>query len=241
MECFDPAAVTPEDLLAYASGEADRGATAHIESCAACAAESSAYRALDRRLSLGLFRVDCPDTQMLGELALELLEPQRALEVRAHLTLCPHCREELSALTGTLRGDPLEDLMPAPRGIRRILARLLPPPVPSPEFAMTRGAGAAVPATYEAEDISISLTTRPEEDYSARTWALLGLVIDETGESLPPDTSVQLLRQGNLVSEGRLDEWGHVALHGIEDGRYALELHMPDRIVTIQEIELPEK
>src|SRR5437868_9448400 len=114
MTCIEPGLVAPEDLVAYASGEEDARTAAHVAACPACAVEVAGYRGAARALRARLFRVDCPPTQSLGELSLGLLDAQEALAVRAHLALCPHCSDELAVLDAALRGDPLDELRPAP-------------------------------------------------------------------------------------------------------------------------------
>jgi anti-sigma factor RsiW len=95
--------VTPEQLLAYATGQADNNTARHVEVCAACSAQVTAYARTDHVLRKNLFRVDCPAVQTLGDLALELLSPQEVLSVRGHLALCPHCRRELATLEVALQ------------------------------------------------------------------------------------------------------------------------------------------
>src|SRR5437868_7343036 len=107
MECTKPGAVTPESLMTYATGETDTLPATHIALCPACAAQALGYGRVDRVLRSRLYRVDCPSTQVLGELALELLPPDDIITVRAHLALCPHCAGELATLSKALREDPI--------------------------------------------------------------------------------------------------------------------------------------
>src|SRR5579872_6398433 len=98
MECIEPGLVTADELMAYAAGDAGARVGAHIAACAACAEQATAYIVAERTLQQRLFRVDCPAILVLGELALDMLDPAEALEMRAHLALCPHCTAELATL-----------------------------------------------------------------------------------------------------------------------------------------------
>ena len=102
-KCVNPRLVTRERLLAYATGQVDNNTARHVEVCAACAAQVTAYATMDHVLRQRLFRADCPSAQTLGDLALGLLSPREALSVRGHLVLCPHCRSELTTLEVALQ------------------------------------------------------------------------------------------------------------------------------------------
>ena len=236
MECLRPGEVTPEELLAYATGEADSRTAAHVEACSACAAEAASYAAADRTLHLTLFRADCPDTRVLGEVVLGLLDPEEALRVRSHLALCHHCRGERDALNAALQGDPLAEPVTAGSRMRRIVARLLPFPDVTAAHAPVRGAGGSAAWTYEAAGLTVSLTPEERRSGSERSWTLLGLVGDEAGENPPAGSPIRLLREGQVVSELALDEWGHVAFSGLASGTYSLELDLADRMIVVEDI-----
>ena len=74
MDCIEPGRIAAEDLLAYATGQADGQTVGHIAACPACQAEAATYATIDDTLRTRLYRVDCPDAQTLGELALDMLE-----------------------------------------------------------------------------------------------------------------------------------------------------------------------
>lgn len=236
MDCIDPSAVSPDDLMAYADGEADARTSAHVASCSACAAQAGAYAQEQRVLLSRLYRVDCPSTLHLGELSLGLLDPDDALGVRAHLALCPHCRDELAALDAALRDDPLAALAPAPGRLARIVARLLPAPAPGVAYAGVRGAAESSARTYEADGVTISLSVDPEGAGREQRMTLLGLVLDETGAELPVGDPVRLLRGDQPVTETTLDEMGNFALSNLDAGVYDLEVTLGDRAIAIEGI-----
>lgn len=239
MQCIDPGLVTPDDLVAYATGEPDARVAVHVAACDACAVQASDYAAVDELLRGRLYRVDCPPARTLGELALELLEPQAALAVRAHLALCTHCAGELSTLSEALRADPMEALAPAPGRLARIVARLLPAPGAGMAYAGVRGGENSASRTYEAGDLSVSLTLDAETGGMERRWTLLGLVLAESDE-LPAGTPVALLRNDQPAAEATLDDLGNFVLPGIAAGAYSLELTLHDRIVVVDGLDVGE-
>ncbi len=246
MECTEPGSVAPEDLLAHAEGAADTDTAAHIASCPACAALVSSYRAADCRLRARLYRVDCPAPLTLGELALDLLAPVETLAARQHLALCPHCTADYRALAASLAGDPLRDLAPRPGSLRRVIARLFPaiPAAPAPgvglggAYAGGRGGdgGDAATWTYEAEDVTLSLSAEPEQGHAAGRWSLLCLVLDESGEAPNVGSPLRLLRNGPVMVEAALDEWGNAAFGGLEAGLYDLEAELGERAIAVPAI-----
>jgi len=228
----------PEDVLAYADGEGDAGTVAHVATCMECAAEVSAYTLLDRTLRARLLRVDCLDPQALGELALGLLPPERALSVRQHLALCPACERELAEFRVTLQGDALADLLPRPGPLARLVARLLPAPGLRLAPAGVRGADDETARRYEADGLTLSLTVEAEGGGPARRWRLLGLVIDEAGDGLVTGLVVRVLRHGDVVRETELDDLGNVTVGGLEAGMYDLELVRETGVIAIEGLEI---
>jgi anti-sigma factor RsiW len=236
MDCIDPGVVTPEDLVAYADGEADARTAVHVAACSACAAQAGAYARDQHLLSARLFRVDCPPALTLGELTLDLLDPDATLATRAHLALCPHCRADLAALQTDLRDDPLTALAPAPGRLARIVARLLPAPAVGSAYAGVRGAGENGSRTYEADGVTLSLTVDAEGTGAARRWMLLGLVIDEGGGEVPAGAAVRLLAAGQPAAETTLDEVSNFTFTELADGVYDLELTLGERVIAVEGI-----
>lgn len=237
MTCNDPGAVTPEDLVAYAEGDGDSRTAAHVASCPWCAAEAASYAALDRTLTARLWRAECPATLTLGEHVLDLLDPQGALAVRAHVAVCPHCTAELDELRTALGGDPLAELATGPGLLTRLVMRLVPAPGQGLAFAGVRGAGSAT-RTYEADHLTTTLTVEPEPERGRRRWSLAGLVLHEGGEQLPAGIAVRVVRAGTVAAEATLDDLGNFVIGGLEDGIYDLELDLPDRVLAVEGLEI---
>lgn len=233
MECIEPGAATPEDLLAHADGCADARASAHIGACPACSDKAAALASIDRALRAHLYRADCPPAQTLGEYALQLLEPEPGLAMRAHLALCPHCTHELAQLAGQLGEDPLRDLLAAPGILTRLVLRLRSDG-PRPLAASVRGAGDG-PATYEGDGVTLALAAQRESGASAR-WMLLGLLVDGEGHDLPGGVPVQLLRDAAIAASSELDEFGNFSIRGVPAGSYTIAISLPERTVVVERI-----
>jgi len=227
-----------EDLLAYADGVDDAGTDTHVATCVECAAEVSAYTLLDRMLRTRLLRVDCPDTQDLGELALGLLPPERALSMRQHLALCPACGREEAEFRAMLQGDPLADLLPRPGPLARLVARLLPAPGLGLTPAGMRGADDRSAQRYEADGLTLALTVEAEEGGPVRRWRLLGLAIDEASDGVATGLVLRVLRHGDVVRETALDDLGNVTVDGLEAGTYDLELVRETGVIAIEGLEI---
>ena len=235
MECTDPGLIGPEELFAVAIGEPDERAGHHVQRCAACAATVAAYSREERALRDSLFRVACPEAQILGELALGLLGPEEALPVRRHLVDCRHCSSELRLLTSSLNGDPLTELLEGPGLVRRIVARLRQAPAGSLLMAGVRGTPGEGPQVFEAEEMTISLNAHAEGRGAKRTWSLFGL-LDVAG--MPPDTStnLRLLTPSGSATSLPLDAIGNFTATGLQAGTYGLEIVFADRTITIEDI-----
>lgn len=237
MTCNDPGAVTPEDLVAYAEGDGDSRTAVHVASCPWCAAEAASYAALDRTLTVRLWRAECPATLTLGEHVLDLLDPQEALTVRAHVAVCPHCTAELDELRTALGGDPLAELAAGPGLLTRLVMRLVPAPGQGLAFAGVRGVGSTT-RTYEAGQLTTTLTVEPEAERGRRRWSLAGLVLHDSGEQLPAGLPVRVVRAGAVAAEATLDDLGNFVIGGLEDGVYDLELDLPDRVLAVEGLEI---
>ena len=107
MDCTAPGQFSAERLLAFASGEFDGALAAHLPTCAACAEALAGYTAAEHALRAVLYRADCVTTMELGELALDLLPPERATIVRAHVVGCPYCGAEFADLRAALSRRPI--------------------------------------------------------------------------------------------------------------------------------------
>lgn len=98
MECIAPDEITDEQLIAYIDGEADSATREHIRRCPHCAERARAYDLDQQALRAALYRVECPDPQVLGEYHLGLLAPADRAAIEEHLQECSLCAADLAKL-----------------------------------------------------------------------------------------------------------------------------------------------
>jgi anti-sigma factor RsiW len=226
--CIDPGDITDEALLAYARGEDGEGA-AHIARCPACLAEARAYARLEPLLSAGLYRRSCPDTLILGEYALDTLDPDARRQVAVHLVDCPHCLAESRDVRAFLaEPDP-----PAPLGVvrtlRRILARRLEPLAPA--LAGLRG-GPAESVTYETDDVSVTLDVQPGTRPAERVIA--GLVLASGPLAGAPAT---LHQDDRLLQSETIDDLDAFLFAPVPPGAYRVELTLDDAVIVLDPVD----
>jgi len=234
MDCTVPGRFPAERLLAFADGELDEALAAHLPSCPACTEEVAGYTAAERTLGAALYRSDCATTMELGELALDLLPPERATTVRAHLAGCPYCGVEFADLREALRAEPLLDLVPRPSPIRRLIARLLSAPAEVMAFGMTETAKHEYARIYEVEDIQVSLTLGQDESAVVGRWTLHGVAGGRNAESVSPEGTAGILLDGRRISDNPIDNLGNFSAAGLDAGTYDLELRLADRLIAIE-------
>src|SRR5713226_7747690 len=108
MECTEPGAIHDEELLAYLAGEKVRPLVVqHLAKCQQCSSKLMDYHHIELMLTSKLYRWDCPTNQILGEYQLGLLNNERALAVKVHLSNCVLCAAEVATLAAFLTNDPL--------------------------------------------------------------------------------------------------------------------------------------
>lgn len=103
MECIEPGKITDEQLIAYIDGEADNTTIEHIHQCPHCAERTRAYGLDQQTLRAALYRVECPESQILGEYYLGLLSPADRVAVEEHLQICSLCIADLAKLERFLK------------------------------------------------------------------------------------------------------------------------------------------
>src|SRR5687767_4040118 len=64
-------------------------------------------KTLAAKLRANFYRRDCPDTMVLGEYQLGLLDEAEQSRLRAHLGRCPHCQAEFERLVEFLTEEAL--------------------------------------------------------------------------------------------------------------------------------------
>lgn len=262
MECSEPGAIRDEELFAYLGGEKVRPAVVqHLTGCAYCSSRLATYQQMDQTLSKNLYRWDCPSNQELGEYQLGLLERREAVTISRHLSQCPLCAAEVTALAQFLANDPmLAQPVPMPRvrvavrptannhhvvqGVKTALdqlreqaregtRRILATLVPSqPPLNWTRGQP-LVPLRYTAEDMHISLLV--EQGANRKDpLQLIGFVM-RTGTTLDAlqGTPVQLVSSAQAISIQNVDDLGNFIFPAVTPATYTLEIQFPEGTVVI--------
>ena len=242
-----PGAVSPEDLIAYLDGEASPDVVAHVRDCPPCSATAAGYARDLRRLQGRLFRFACPPSHRLGEYELGVVSPEERTAIAAHVVECPRCTAELRTLRDFLAGDlvaGLADPAPGPvERLRRVVASVMAPR-PGAGYAGLRGTAAADAGTrtYQAGDVSISLSTAPA---ARRGWlSLSGLLWREDAEGEVAGGTVALLGAGDETPAARagqtteIDELGNFTFDEVEPGAYRLEVTLGDQVVVIDDLQI---
>ena len=242
-----PGAVSPEDLIAYLDGEAPPDIVAHVRDCPECGAAAADYARDLRRLQRRLFRFACPTSHQLGEYELGVVSPEERTAIAAHVVECPRCTAELRTLREFLAGDLVAGLanpLPGPvERLRRVVASVMAPR-PGAGYAGLRGTAAADAGTrtYQAGDVSISLSTAPAA--TRGRLSLSGLLWREDADGEVAGATVALLgaeddtpaAQPGQTTE--LDELGNFTFDEVAPGIYRLEVTLGDQIVVIDGLRL---
>jgi hypothetical protein len=198
--------------------------------------------ALEAALKAALYRQDCPYTMDLVEYQMgSLADPERE-RLQAHLTRCPHCKEELHRMAKSLYAD-----MPVPKSaqdrdpgwieelgfvwrrvretvelIVRPLVETLTPPPPLLAPIPAKGRVEAEPADVvrriilgpdQADDLDLEATIRRSSDDPR----LCTLTVQVAVPSRWPDMAGTQVRAtaGDWGAKGVTDEEGKVTLAGL--------------------------
>ena len=189
---------------------------------------------LERQLARKLYRVDCPESQELGDYYLDLTSGDQRQQIRLHLEICPHCQQELASLAQYLKNlEP--ELQPSAMERARVwLAERLPDFSGSglaPAFGTRGDNGPERVYAYQAGDAQVSLEI--QEGPESR-WTLLGLLLGVD----PQGVQVQLWRDGELLGTTEVDELGNFVLSVPNLGSYDLILAGPEGEIHIQSLDL---
>jgi anti-sigma factor ChrR (cupin superfamily) len=225
------------ELLAYLDG--DNTLAEHIAHCPACRARVQALAAAEQQLQQHLYRVDCPSAQTLGEYVLSMIDRSQRKSIRAHLAICPACRDEVEVLQTYLQA-----LAPAPEPglrdqVRELVARLIQGGQGTmtgvgglqPAMAGIRGADAG-PMIYEADDYQLAIEYHEDPEKPGRR-VLYGLLI---GDEDPSAFEVQLWREEELVAHAAVDASGNFSIEGLQPGDYDMKLIRPSLSIRLDDL-----
>jgi hypothetical protein len=227
LRCTQPGAVSRDDLLAYARGEAGAEIREHVARCASCGLQATAYARTEIALSEHLFRRTCPPSEMLGEFVLGMLAPADARPVAEHLLECPHCTEERRRLTAFM-AEPDETPQPAALGV--MLRRLFARPVANRPRALALRRGAQ-PATTSYTADGFALTLGRQISALDRSPVVVGLLL---GEGAPTEgAAVALYAGAQLFRSATVDDLGNFVLNDVPAGEYRLEFRLADTLIVV--------
>jgi hypothetical protein len=220
---------TVEALIACGDGEASADTMAHVEACSMCAEQVASVIQIQGELRRSLYRFDCPDAQTLGDYQLDLLQPEQHMRVAAHAMDCDACSVELQTLRSYL-AQPTSIAESPLQVARRIVARLFRP-APGLAYGGLRGASETDTRVYQVDDITI--TVGPGHG----SGSLVGLVLIAGAEPKALDGRlVRLVPTDHLALTSVLDDLGNFEFEGVPAGSYALELHLPEALVVVEEL-----
>ncbi len=190
MACVRLTKLSDSELLAYLAGDADAAISAHLALCHECQQRAAALAAQERRLTVSLYRRECPPSLTLGEYQLGLLSATERRTIARHLHQCPRCTGELQLFTDYLADvAPTLEIEPTPGLLERariLVARLMTDlssldafggalSGASPLTAGVRGdTGAHL--VYAVEDVQVIIDVQTDAQQPAHR-VLLGLLL----------------------------------------------------------------
>lgn len=181
-----------------------------------------------------LYRITCPDSATLGNFHLGLLPDEAAAPITKHLTICPHCTQEIAQLEAFLAETAVSLQPSAAERIKVWIAKRITTQgeardgLGTPAFAL-RGSDNG-PLMYEAGDAQLSLEVQDDPEHPGRK-SILGLVLGiETAQ-----VEAKLLRGDAVETAVTLDDLGNFTFTNLAAGSYQLvvvgpttEIHIPE-------------
>jgi len=227
--CVDPRAVSADDLIAWARGEAPPRVGEHLDACPACREQASSYADTDRLLRHELFRRTCPSSITIGEYALGVLPSTQMLSLADHLIECPHCRAESRSFSSFL-SEP-DEPTPEP-GILGAVRRLLARPLAAPEPALSglRGTADESTTTYAANGLRLTVSVQPAGP--GKLGGVLVGLLQQDSDSYE-GASARLYSGDRLLKREPVDDLGNFLFLNVSPGDYRIEIAVPEAIVEI--------
>ena len=235
--CPGPNEVGDSNWLAVIDGEASPTVMEHVARCAACAAEVESLRRTLLFVNAAFQHTECPTSETLLSYQAKLLPPDEAALLEPHLQHCPTCQEELrlyGAVPYPPGVEPRKSLLERLRQLgRRVMEATL---VPTPTAALVTRGRKAKSQLYRVEGYELVLATRPPPLPGER-WSIEGqLTFEGSLPEIPPGSRAYLHREGELVTEGPIDELGYFAMAEVPPGAYVLELALESVTIIPDEV-----
>jgi hypothetical protein len=195
---------------------------------------------LEEKLTLALYRMNCPDSTELGEYYLRVVPDERAGFIAQHLAECPHCAREVAQLKGYL-DELAATLEPGPLAqfkarVRVLVAHLAGDGLGSglsPAYSGLRGEQEE-PYVYQADEVQIVVQVSEDADHPGRK-TILGLV---TGLDAPSRLQVHLWQAERQLSTTPVDELGNFVIPALGPDSYELILSGPQVEIHIQDLQV---
>ncbi|MDQ6674134.1 MAG: hypothetical protein M3069_25910 [Chloroflexota bacterium] len=219
----------PDELTAYADGEASADVVAHVGNCGTCTEQAAGDFRTTRQLRKSLYRFDCPSAHTLGEYQLDLLDVAEHTSVAAHATRCEDCRAELQMLR-TFMAAPIPVPLSVGERLRRVVASSFTPG-PGVAYGGVRGAGQTSTRVFQAGDVTLSVGA------GLTRGTLIGLAVVAAA---PPEAlagrEARLVSGAGASTSALLDDLGNFEFDDIPVGSYVLEVELADRVIVVEEL-----
>lgn len=248
-------ALSEEELMsvAYDDDLLSADQRVHLEQCTICQQQLAMYTTTNTLLRAKLYRTLCPSAVNLNYYCLGVVSEEERMHIASHLLDCPSCADEVAEIR---RAQASVELYPPGAwspfaALRRIFATLVVQQAQPVTRAMTPGTG--WPRQYRAETIDLSLHLSRASNGEI---LLLGIITstdpNEAVDAFEGEKVDLYLAPGPLAAEGEdaeailpgftteVDDVGNIVLEDIQPGNYVLILHLPDREVIVEGLNIDQ-
>ena len=232
-------ALSEEELMsvAYDDDILSADQRTHLEQCTICQQQLAMYTTTNELLSSKLYRTLCPSAVNLNYYCLGVVSEEERMQIANHLLDCPSCADEVAEIRRT-----------------QASVELYPPGAWSPVAALRRDA----PRQYRAETLDLSLhisrasngeilllgiitSADPNEPVDAFEGEKVGLYLasEDAINRVPTDGGE---KAEDILSRftTEVDDVGNIVLEDIQPGNYVMILHLPDREVIIEGLNIDQ-
>jgi len=252
IECLNPLAPDDEELLRFAidGEELSAEASRHLEQCINCQQHLASYKNIHYSLVSRLYRSQCPEGTKLSLYCADLLPADERLNIANHLLDCPLCATE-AADTRIFLAQPDRDLLPSSSSsldavstaVRRTFATLIK--LQAQPVVRTDVVEEAWPRQYRSDSIDLSLHLSRA---SSGECVLLGIISDPTvsteafhgvaAELYPAEGGKDASRSEKPLLSERVDDVGIIVFNAVPGGDYVMIVHLPERELIIEGVNI---
>lgn len=250
-QCTNPREVQEEDYIASLENDVRPQFAQHLKHCLYCQSELAVYKSLNAKMhqDFGFIspaqRVFCARTEQLGDYILGLLTPIETNKIKQHLNNCSYCSAEFQTIK-TWLAEP-DELLRDTNGeklswLRRVIATVvgMVDVGSTPAYAVTglRGDTSDLPTTYQAEEVSVTLTVQPSDLYNKNDRMILGLVQRENqGFATMSGLQVQICKAGKVLATETIDEVGNFVFEAVQVPKlFDLEIQLEDKTIIVPDL-----